>query len=985
VPDDLPHDAEEDEPFTVSRRDWLHRMAGVSAGIGLAAAARHRKLVPFLSPSADVVPGVSQWYATSCRECPAGCGMIVRNREGRAVKCEGNPDHPINRGRLCARGQAALQGLYDPDRLRGPLHRLERPRMKARARRVELQELEPATWEAALAGLGEVLAPLRATGRVAVIFDLQTGSLAALIRRWLELFGSDRYLVYEPLSYDGIREANRLLFRQPIIPVPSLEKADFILSFGADFLETWISPVQFTRQFAENRSARSVYVGPRVSLTAANAHERILVRPGDERFVALAMLHELQGRARQRAAHGAAIPDLGDYSPDRIGPQIGVAAETLLRLARAFGDAASPVSFAGDPFASGPRAVEAVLAANWLNLSVGAPPRWAEGLHALSEAASQAEAAAFTEAVAAGGVDALLVIGADPAFSLPATFQEAARAVKHVVSLSAFADNTSETAAWLLPTNTPLESWGDYEPQAGVLNTMQPVMGPLYDTRSAGDVLLALARAAGLDPQREFGAVTYREYLASRWRDGADEPHEVALQRGGRWATPAPPSPPPQPRGTRFGRPAGDDAPRLHVYPSLSLFDGRGANKRWLQELPDPITKVAWSSWIEVHPHDAARLGVGPGDTVALDSHYVAPVVLSQGLAPGTVAVPLGHGHLRYGRYDHGLGANPYHLRLPEPRDRPQAVQVANNSGPVALPCADGSPYQHGRDIARVVRASEVAGLPRPELRLPLPEGYTREGDMYPPHGHADHRWAMAVDLNRCTGCGACVVACYAENNVGVVGPEQFAKHRMMAWIRIDRYYDWSDPSAPVLFLPLMCQQCDAAPCEPVCPVFAAAHSEEGLNMQVYNRCIGTRYCANNCPYKVRRFNWFDWEWPEPLNWQANPDVTVRSRGVMEKCTFCIQRIREAERRAKRENRPLRDGEVQPACVQTCPAEALVFGDLMDPTTRIARIVAEDKRAYQLLDHLNTKPAVFYLKRIVDEGQIRDRPQFWTSKIGACP
>jgi molybdopterin-containing oxidoreductase family iron-sulfur binding subunit len=967
VPDDLPRDAEEDEPFTVSRRDWLHRVAGVSAGIGLAAAARHRKLVPFLSPTADVVPGVSQWYATSCRECPAGCGMIVRNREGRAVKCEGNPDHPINRGRLCARGQAALQGLYDPDRLRSPYRRLERPRMGARARRVHLQEVEPVTWEAALANLGETLARLRGSGRVAVISDLQTGSLAALIRRWLEPFGSDRYLVYEPLSYDGIREANRVLFGELVIPVPSLENADFILSFGADFLETWISPVQFTRQFAANRSARFVYVGPRVSLTAANAHERILVRPGDERLVALAMLQALHEGAWLRAAPRAAIPNLQEYSPHRIGPQIGVAPETLLRLARAFGDAASPVSLAGDPFASGPPAVESVLAANWLALSVGAPPLGAGSLHALSEAASQAEAAAFVECMAAGSLDVLLVIGADPAFSLPATFREAARAVKHVVSLTPFADDTTETAAWFLPTHTPLESWGDYEPQTGVLNTMQPVMGPLHDTRSAGDVLLSLAQAAGLDPRREFGAGAYREYLLSRWREGADEPPEVALQRGGRWGTPVPPSRAAQPRATRFGRPEGGDAPRLHVYPSAGLFDGRGSNRRWLQELPDPITKVAWSSWIEVHPDDAARLGVGPGDTVGLDGHYVAPVVLSDGLAPGTVAVPLGHGHMANRRYDYGLGPNPHNLRLPGPPDGPQTVQVANNNVRVTLPCADGSPYQHGRDIVRVVRASEVESLTQPDLRLPLPEGYTREGDMYPPHGHGDHRWAMAVDLNRCTGCGACVVACYAENNVGVVGPEQFAKHRMMAWIRIDRYFDWSDPTAPVLFLPLMCQHCDAAPCEAVCPVYAAAHSEEGVNMQVYNRCVGTRYCANNCPYKVRRFNWFDWEWPEPLNWQANPDVTVRSRGVMEKCTFCIQRIREAERRAKREKRALRDGEVQPACAQTCPAEALVFGDLMDPSTRIARIVAEDRRAYQLLDDLNTKPAVFYLKRIVDD------------------
>ncbi|MBM3502067.1 MAG: 4Fe-4S dicluster domain-containing protein, partial [Armatimonadetes bacterium] len=516
--------------------------------------------------------------------------------------------------------------------------------------------------------------------------------------------------------------------------------------------------------------------------------------------------------------------------------------------------------------------------------------------------------------------------------------------------------------------HTPLESWGDYEPQTGILNAMQPVMGPPYDTRSVGDALLALAQAAGHDPPREFGAPGLREYLFARWaRQG---PVEELLQRGVRSGPPAPePLPGAEwaPRLADFGQPDESAGLRLHMHPSATLFDGRGANRSWLQEHPDPMTKVAWSSWVEMHPEDAAQAGLQAGDTAQVTAgraSYAAPVVITPGVARGTVAVPLGQGHAAYGRYAQGVGANAFAL----PPGGGLTVAKARHALP--LPCADGSPYQHGRELARVTRDGETPE--HEELRLPLPEGYTREGDMLAGHPHRDHRWAMAVDLNRCTGCGACAVACQAENNIGVVGSSQFARHRMMAWIRVDRYYDWSDPTAPVLFLPLMCQHCDAAPCEPVCPVFAAAHSEEGLNMQVYNRCIGTRYCANNCPYKVRRFNWLDWEWPEPLNWQANPDVTVRSRGVMEKCTFCIQRIREAEVRARREDRPLRDGEVMPACAQTCPAEALTFGDLMDPSTRIARLVAEDRRAYQLLGELNTKPAVFYLSRRV-EGEERRR------------
>jgi molybdopterin-containing oxidoreductase family iron-sulfur binding subunit len=814
---------------------------------------------------------------------------------------------------------------------------------------------------------------------VAVISDLQSGSLAVLIRHWLALFNSNRYLVYEPLNYETLREANRLLFGQSCVPVYPLDNVDFLLSFGADFLETWVSPVLYTREFARAREPRDgrrtpfVYVGPRVSMTAANADERLLLSPGHEHQVALALFNVMRTEGLLPAAPYVPV-DVASYTPESVARGVGLPANAIRRLARRFAAARAPLALAGAPlhtYRSDPPGIAAQL----LSAAVASPMLDFGTLHALGDTATAAETGEFVKRLGAGEIDVLLVIGANPLFALR-EFGAALRSVKHVVALTPYLDETAKAANWVLPTHTPLESWGDYEPQTGVTNLMQPTMGALYDTQMAGDVLIALAKAAGIDPVAKLGAESFHGFIRSRWQQkhrasGGDESFEslwqAALQRGGVWTEPPPRRPTlvASPDAIFFAKPQHTPPVRLHTYPSISLFDGRGANKRWLQELPDPITKVAWGSWIEVSPPDAKGLGIERGRLVKVEGEggsVTAPALIYEGLAPGTIAAPLGQGHTAYGRSAKGLGAN--------------ALQLLGGSGEVRLtvlrgrgllPCPDGSTSQEGRGMIRTVGLAHLGREKRDEIILPLPAGYTLERDMTPPHPYAKRRWAMAVDLSRCVGCGACVTACYAENNLGVVGRKRFAQHRDMSWLRIDRYYDWSDLRAPVLFQPMLCQHCDAAPCETVCPVFAAAHNEEGLNMQVYNRCVGTRYCSNNCPYKVRRFNWSDYDWPEPLNWQANPEVSVRRRGVMEKCSFCIQRIREVEARAKREGRPVRDGEVVPACVQTCPAGVFTFGDLLDPHSRIAEIVRDEPRLYQVFEHLNTKPGVFYLKRVVAE------------------
>ncbi len=948
----------------VTRRQFLKGF-GVVAGAAGVSAAGYDLLIPYINQPENIIPGVSTWYATSCRECPAGCGMLIRNCNSRSVKCEGNPIHPISRGALCARGQAAVQGLYDPDRVSGPL------------RKTGSHGFESAKWSDALSAVGRELAEAKS---VAIVSDLRTGSFESLMRAWLAALGSDRLLVYEPINYEPVKATNA-----GVVPTYDLARSDFLIAFGCDFLETWVSPVEYARAFTEVRRvrdgarARFVYVGPRVSATASCADARILVPPDAMEAVAQALLHG---------------------NVEALSSRLGLDAGALRSVARGLESARAPLAMPGWDLDSA-RAAELVNTRFQTNLVDRGRP------HAVTAIAPHSDVVALMEDMESGGIEALLVYGANPVYSLPDSkrFVKALKHVNTVISLSSYFDETAAVCRWVLPSNTPLESWGDYRPYPDVANLVQPTMGSIFDTMQAGDILIQLAQNAGVDTQSAFGAQDYQSYLQSKWgypsgSSKADE-WDGLLQRGGSWPgseSAEPPvadggynslgdargavvSPVPAPSsvvdrselasrverappGARERAQVEEGRIHLWAFPHIYYYDGRGANKRWLQEMPEPVTKAVWGSWAEIHPDTAERLGVKTDDVVAVERagrRIELPAYVWEGVAPDVIAIPMGEGHKDYGRFAKGIGVNVFPLLTGADR----VVEVKPTGESEWVTRIKGSTDQHGREIV------QTAPLTRPPRRrtpitMPLPSGYT-ERDFYPGHEYHEHRWAMVVDLSKCIGCHACVTACYAENNLATVGPEGIWRRREMSWLRIDRYIDWNQAAAPIVFQPMLCQQCDSAPCEAVCPVYAAAHGDEGLNMQVYNRCVGTRYCSNNCPYKVRRFNWFDYDWPEPLNWQLNPDVTVRCRGVMEKCTFCVQRIREAETTAKRENRPVRDGEITPACVQTCPTGVFTFGDLMDPESEVSRLYKHDPRAYQVLAQLNTKPAVLYLKRITDD------------------
>ena len=950
------------------------------------------KLIPYVVPPEGQIPGIATYYASTCRECAAGCGIQVKVREGRALKIEGNPASPVNRGRLCARGQAALQGLYNPDRVTGPM------------RRNAAGQFEPVSWDDAITTLRSKVTEARDRGLVFVT-GLESGSFGDLVDEWTREAGARR-VTCEPFGFEALREGNRLAFGDASVPTYDFAAARYILSFGADFMETWLSPVGFQNAFTHAHSfesgtssgmAKFVYVGPRMPQTALSADEWLPVAPGTEGLLALAMAQVI---VRQRlAAVPADAARLSLPAPASVAQAVGLDAGTIERLAREFAAAGAGLAVAGGMAAHYPNGAEIVAAINILNYVAGAVGKTvkfgADLAQGSGAAGSHRELSELTADMAAGNVALLLVHGANPVYALGGAFAQAWGKVPFKVSFSSYLDETAAGADLVLPDHHPLEQWNDSRPRAGVYALQQPAMLPVFDgTLQTGDVLLRAAGKPG----------SFKTYLQGKWQalhqrlegargPGFDQWWTDALQRGGVYGDA--PS-----RSVRLAAAAAGVAAAAPsfagdavavVFPHPALHDGRGANKPWLQELPDPVSKLTWHGWVEVHPDTAAKWQLASGDVLLVKSAaggVNAPVWITPSVRPGVVALPTGQGHTAYGRYAQNRSFKAFDLLDVQANDyggrtHVIGVTVAKTTDHRRLASTEGTGRPLGEDMVPVLSLERARDLHAGEHAIEeegVPE-YARaaeEGWAEAQHEKAslgnyagDHpRWAMAIDVGKCTGCSACVTACYAENNVATVGEDLVVRGREMAWLRIERYFRPVADGAAVSAVtsPMLCQQCGNAPCEPVCPVFAAYHTTDGLNGQIYNRCVGTRYCSNNCPFKVRVFNWYNYAeaggmhdaFPAPLTWQLNPDVTVREKGVMEKCTFCVQRIRGAQNTARMEDRTVRDGDIVPACAQTCPSEAIVFGDLNDPSSRVARL-AEDPRGYHVLARLNTKPGVTYL------------------------
>lgn len=993
----------------IKRRDFLKVLGVGGAGATLTGCSTEsvERLIPYVVPPEDITPGVATWYTTVCDGCSAQCGMWVRTREGRAVKLEGNPEHPVSGGALCSRGHASLQHLYNPDRYTGPMIR-------------EGGSLRSATWEEAEALLAQRIQ--RAGGNVLFIGGHAGPTMNVLIDDFLDAIGGNR-VEYEAVSDAPLREAARMAFGSETLPRYDMEQAGFLISFGDDFIETGASPVAYQRQYARMSAAdehgdkgKFVFVGPRLSLTGLNADEWIPIRPGGEAALALGMAGII---AQNGGDAGPYASVLATYDLRTAAQTSGVSEGTIRELAERFVSEGPGLALGPGVGGHHRGATGAHLAALILNAVAGSVGRT---VHLdggpRSASAPYADMEAAIRAMAGGQVGVVMVHGSNPAYSLPAAsgFSDAFGSVGFKVSFASAPDETSAMADLILPDRHFLEAWGDSMPSAGVMALRQPVMQavPHFDSKQTGDVLLSVASRNG----QSLGGTTFYDFMRAHHEAGHDaamgdfEAHwRETLKTGVANMAAQEAGPPAQLQAPdsaiTFDMPSmdGDGDFVLLVHPSPRFGGGELSNSPWMLELPDPVSKITWHSWLEMNPRAAEERGIREGDIVTVSSDQGSvdvPVWIYPGIREDAVALAMGGGHTDFGRWATGNGVNAMDL-LPAVTEQPSGAMVTIATTVSVTPTGerrriatvDGSQGdQHDRPIAPAVALADLGHAEEheegghgelQELQgvggfVPVPaEGgapgaFPLEGARHGEYAtaHEGPRWVMAIDLDKCTGCSACVTACQAENNVPWVGENQIIMGREMHWMRIERYYEHVDAAEAshldVRFLPMLCQHCGNAPCEPVCPVFATYHTPEGVNAQIYNRCVGTRYCANNCPYKVRVFNWYrytDENVPEPMNWQWNPDVTVRTEGVMEKCSFCMQRIRDVENRAALEDgRDIRDGEIVPACQQGCSAEAIVFGNIRDPESRVSHVLANE-RTYRVLDELlNTQPAVNYLKKV---------------------
>ncbi|MEM9022502.1 MAG: TAT-variant-translocated molybdopterin oxidoreductase [Bacteroidota bacterium] len=1020
---------------TTSRRDFLKFLGFSVTAASLAACETPIvKSVPYVVKPEEVTPGVANYYASTYADGIDYASIVVKTREGRPILIDGNKLSGVTRGCVSARVNASVLSLYDSKRYQNPKVNTGGEWADANGADVDREIAQKLEAVAAKGGniriLSQSLLSPSANAAVAAFANRYSGanggavadqdSTAAAVPA---ASGNVKHIRYDARSYAGMILANEQAFGKAVLPSYHFERAKVIVSFGADFLVNWLAPIEYMVQYGENRNPDKAWMSrhyqfeTNLSLTGSNADIRGAIKPSEHGLALIALYNAIAGHAGESKLSGGAITN-DNHTEEKI-------AQAADELWHAKGKGLV-ISDSNDP-----NIQQMVNAINTMLENYG--PDKTIDLEKSSNArqAKDSEVADLIAEMNGGKVDALIIIGADPAYTMPGSwgFADALGKVGLKVSTAIEPTDTATLCDYVYPDSHFLESWSDAEPRSGSYSLGQPTIQPLFKTRQAPASLLTWA---GLDND-------YHKFVKQYWRDHmfpqqqdelifenfwnkslhdgifeatveAAEPTELTYAADTSAAAAA-----------VKGAATGGDW-ELQLYLKSSMGEGNQANNPWLQELPDPITKAVWDNYITMNPMDMEAEGyptkLGEQEralkaTVTVkDQAITLPVIAVPGQKRKTIGIALGYG--RAVVQDAVIGGNAYPLLAMNGetiRYEATDVSIANTNEEYLVASTQTHHTMMGRKIVNEISIDQYKNEPSEVWNAPvtIKDAYgnpqtAQELNLWEDHGiETGHRWGMTIDLNTCFGCGACVIACHAENNVPVVGKDEVSRTRTMHWMRIDRYYSSdADPeghghgsggSGPsyykkleepseypdVVFQPVMCQHCNHAPCETVCPVAATTHSDEGLNQMTYNRCIGTRYCANNCPFKVRRFNWFNYvndhkftgvnPAQEDLGRMVlNPDVVVRSRGVMEKCSMCIQRIQAAKLEAKKAGHKIKDGSVDMACCSACPASAITFGDLNDQDSAV-RKSAQDGRSYHLLEEIGVQPNIWYMTKVRNVNQ----------------
>jgi MoCo/4Fe-4S cofactor protein with predicted Tat translocation signal len=934
-----------------SRRDFLKTFGFSVAAASIIASCKRpiNKAIPYLVKPDEVNPGTADYYASSYFDANEYGSIIVKVRDGRPIKIEGNTLSSVSQGGTSARIQASVLNLYDDARFKGP--------SKAGAE---------ISWEKADEEIMVQLSRLKTeNGKVVLLSStIISPSTREIIRKFTENQPNTEWIQYDPVSASGILQANQKSFGSPFIPDYRFDKAKVVVSFGADFLGTWLSTVEYTKGYT---AARQLQNGQKemlrhyqfeagMTLSGSNADVRFPIKPSEEGAIVLALYNAIARIKSGSVVLGVqSLVDVNDLAKDLLENE----KQSII--------------------ISGSNDVNIQLLVNGINQLLGNygqtiglenPLQTKQGIDQNMDR--------LLGELKAGSVKALLVWGANPVYDHPHGKEFAAAIRKSELSIS-FSERPDETTAlcqYILPETNFLESWNDLEPKAGIYSLSQPTIAPIFNARAPQETLL---KWAGTEQK-------YHNFIQNFWKETHfSKLKEITdfrlfwntnLQKGVFETV--------QESKLNYSQEGIAQAAsqiksstsgiEIALYETIALGNGKYANNPWLQELPDPVAKISWDNFAAVPVAYAEENGLKNEDVIRVNGMEL-PVFVQPGQAKDTISVALGYGREIAGKVGDQTGTNLYPSVGIENGSRRFYVtdaKIEKVPGKVFELAISQTHYlMEGRPIARETSLDDYVKNPssgNEKHEIDVSKSVT----LYKEPEYNGHHWGMAVDLNSCTGCGNCAIACQAENNIQVIGKDQVRNRRIMHWIRIDRYYSENPQNPKVSFQPVMCQHCGNAPCENVCPVAATPHSEEGLNQMAYNRCVGTKYCMNNCPYRVRRFNWFQYVKNDKFDYASNsdlgrmvlnPDVTVRSRGVVEKCSMCVQRIQEKKQLAKLEGRVIAEGEIKTACSQSCPGNAIVFGDLANPESRISKLF-KDKRNYHLLEELHTLPSVGYLTKV---------------------